>query len=650
MISTCLNIIIPGLVLTTVFKNRYNSTSWHINDAVLVTATGFIFNTLLFIALVGLINLGWDQHLLVFGAYTLDICLFSYLLVTCYSQMKAAFRTFVKFMLNPFHLSGFLIVTLYTLYGVMNYPHTLDSGQLKWTFQLIEHLVTSLTTSTGAMGYSALIYYPGVLFQSIPLVTLAAGFKVILGWLFVLTMYYLADKAGFKSKSIIMALLLICFANHAFSEAGLYILGKDSFFAVLFSILFIATLFESEENTSFYLRCGLLLFCSCISGVIVIPFLFIIITLYLLFSATTLKKPFLFIFYLLTISSFALTVAVNAMMHINCTYLAMFFAGVIGVAYAAKNITFANLNLSIFKPVLFPALFAIMFIGLIFLMPIKVPIISWADALNHPVINYYPPLDGDTTFLYYMHSAGHMKKILVTLGLLGILTLVFNKKYRNYKILYAFALFPFCVLYLVIIFAHMKNSPFTGFNLWDMSRDVGNYYFPFVFGLFTLIFIDFSFSLLPATTFLNHSLKKLTYQGSCLMVAIACLNSIHINNYFHLDNVVYTEIGGDKLAIFANLTRLLVLNKYNSGSFLMDKESSGFLYFYSYQMYSNLNFYPVDFKNEESLKAVLVKKPYLIAVDRKNIGMFNQFLKSEKVNIKLLKDYGNDNTILISVS
>ncbi len=250
--------------------------------------------------------------------------------------------------------------------------------------------MTSFATSTGALGYSALLYFPGTLFHFIPLVTLGAGFKVILGWLFVLTTFYLADKANFKSGFAMLVMLLLCFANHSFSEAGIYMLGKDSFFAVLFSMLFIATLFETEENRYFYVRSGMLLFCACISGVIVVPFLFILMALYLLFNINTLKKPFLFVLYLLAIGCVALAVAANAMMHIQFSHLAILFAGLITVVYFLRNISFTNLNLSFFKPVYFPILFAVMLIGLSYLFPVKVAINSWTDALKHQWSNYYP--------------------------------------------------------------------------------------------------------------------------------------------------------------------------------------------------------------------------------------------------------------------
>jgi len=483
------------------------------------------------------------------------------------------------------------------------------------------------------------------------LVTLAAGYKVILGWLFVLTSFYLAAKANFKSGFAMLVMLLLCFANHSFSEAGIYMLGKDSYFAVLFSILFIATLFETEENRFFYVRCGLLMFCACISGVIVVPFLFILMALYLLFNINTLKKPFLFVLYLLAISSVALAVAANAMMHIQLSHLAILFAGLITVVYFLRNISFTNLNLSSFKPVYFPILFAIMLIGLNYLFPIKVPINSWADALKHPVVNYFPPLDGETTLSNLIEYAGRMKHALVILGFLGIMTLVFNKKFKNSRILYAFALFPFIVLYLVVIFAHMKNSPFTGFNLWDMSRDVGNYYFPFLFALFAFISMDFVFSLIPIPLFFNHEqTRQFICLAVCLILAYKSLLYVSIKNYLHFDNIVYTEIGGDKLPLFANLTQTLVVNKYNHGTFLMDKESSGFVYFYSYQMYSNQDYYPIDFKDETSVKAVLIKKPYLIAVDKKNIGLFTRLIALQKANVQLVKDYGDEGTVLYNVS
>ncbi len=155
---------------------------------------------------------------------------------------------------------------------------------------------------------------------------------------------------------------------------------------------------------------------------------------------------------------------------------------------------------------------------------------------------------------------------------------------------------------------------------------------------------------MPAHLFINQQARQFICLTVCLILAYKSLLYVSIKNYLHHDTIVYTDIGGDKLPLFANLTQTLVANKYGYETFLMDKESSGFVYFYSYQMYRNLDYYPVDFKDEESLKATLVKKPYLIAVDKKNVGLFNKIIASEKANVQVVKDYGDEGTVLYNVS
>lgn len=647
-ISTLLTIIVPGFALTVKLKKQINENDWTVNDAIFVVSTGFFLNTLFFLSLVGLVNYGFNQYKLAIFTYSINFFIFGLCLFFYRPQIIAASLALFKFLKNPIFFIPVLSVTGYTFFGMMNYPHVLDSGQLKWTFDFIDHFSKNPSDSTGAMGYSALIYFPGALFTSIPLVTLAAGFKIILGWLFILTIYYLFIKGEFKTNFFFLALLVCCFSYQTFSIMGLYELGKDSFFAVLFSILFITTLIENKENTSFYLRSGFLLFAACVSGAIVVPYLFVILTLYFFIHLNRFQKPFLFLFYLLLISSIALVFTINAMMKISYSYIILLFSGLLIVFYSLKNITFKRWKPISFFSIAFPVLFIILLIGLNFLMPLKVSILSWADALKNPIIYYYPPLDGKTTFLEYLSSAKPKKMIVIGLGFLGMLSLVVNNKFKNYSILYVVSLFPWVVLYLIVLFAHMKNSPFSGFNLWDMSKDINYYYFPFIFSLFLLIFIDFTIELIPSW-FMKKSIKIVVCNLIYSMIVVVCLFNIQLKNRFTLNNVIWTKTGGDSLPIFAYLTEFLSLDRVNSGDFLMDKDSSGFLYFYSYQMYSHLQFFPIDFQNKDSIKALLINKPYKLAIDRKNKKTFEAFIMSNKLNAELIKDYGKENTLLFQV-
>ncbi len=121
-LSVFFNIVIPGFTITALLKKKFNEVGWNINDAVSVTAVGFIFNTLLFMGVLGLITVGFNQYSLVLSAYALDIGLLSYLLLACRSQLKVAARSFATFMLSPARLVGVLFITYYAFYGVTESP------------------------------------------------------------------------------------------------------------------------------------------------------------------------------------------------------------------------------------------------------------------------------------------------------------------------------------------------------------------------------------------------------------------------------------------------------------------------------------------------------------------------------------------------
>jgi len=136
--------------------------------------------------------------------------------------------------------------------AVIKYPNVLDSGQLAWTKELIhgDELGSrlSILSSSGAIGYSALIFPPGVLFRNIPLVTLASGFKVLLGGMLGLACILVVENLGFRCKLLSKIALVSLVILSYFGQVGFMELGKDSSFGVAFSFLFFA--FTADRNMS----------------------------------------------------------------------------------------------------------------------------------------------------------------------------------------------------------------------------------------------------------------------------------------------------------------------------------------------------------------------------------------------------------------
>ena len=163
------------------------------------------------------------------------------------------------------------IAALMQVPSLLWFPHIMDSTQLGWTNRFTDPLSIEYGEMNGAVGYSGLIFFTGLLAPHLPLAVSAASTKILLYFLSVLLAVYIAKVfygPNFRFGVVLVGVLLLG------SSFGVIVFayGKDSLIGVVLSVLFVATFADGALEDKFRttaLFCGV---AACM-GVISVPFM-----------------------------------------------------------------------------------------------------------------------------------------------------------------------------------------------------------------------------------------------------------------------------------------------------------------------------------------------------------------------------------------
>jgi hypothetical protein len=163
------------------------------------------------------------------------------------------------------------IAALMQVPSLLWFPHIMDSTQLGWTNRFTDPLSIEYGEMNGAVGYSGLIFFTGLLAPHLPLAVAAASTKILLYFLCVLLAAYIARVfygANFRFGVIFVAVVLMG------SSFGLIVFsyGKDSLIGVVMSIFFVATLADTGLQDKFRTTALFFGVAACM-GVISVPFM-----------------------------------------------------------------------------------------------------------------------------------------------------------------------------------------------------------------------------------------------------------------------------------------------------------------------------------------------------------------------------------------
>jgi hypothetical protein len=604
---TLLSIILPGTFfykkLQCILRTDLSEKREVIEYFFLFVVIGLLFNSFEFLTTLALIHyLHFVAYYLASFKYFIDISLSGWILY----KYRLSFSQWVRQIIwNSANLTNIGLLGLAFLVGVLaivNYPHVLDCGQLQWTKLLLDGYSSVLTPGAGAIGYSALIYFPAVIFHQIPLVTLAAGFKVLLVCLFALISILMVNRVNFICPNFAKFAYFILGILTYFGSYGVLQVGKDSIFGIIFSLAYLLSLKESIDDKD-YIKSALYFSCATIMGSITVPYLILMTFMYSILMFNKIRV-FSFAFYLLLISFMSLLIQFYLMLHISISYFLLFISALILFCYALRDYQ-PKIEMKISINAFLTIFIILTLLGCYYCMPYKVALIPWIDALGNPIIEYRAPLDGIMTFKQFLFSFGNLNFLIIVCGILGQLIFAWKTNISKNVGIIIFSVFPFSMILLILCLGRLHNSPFSGFNLWDMIRDVPNWYGGFIFVFFALFCINFLIS-----TIFYYKKTLFIFFVSLLIIVSINHNKKYVRQLIKF--AYFTKTGGSKDLYFSDLTHYLVSNKFTSDKLYIAKDTKAFPWFYSFQMYANFQFLPLDLDQNNNIASVLNNLPALL--------------------------------------
>lgn len=446
-------IFLPGAaILSYLNKKGINIWDSSAGKILLSFSTGLLWNMILFIPIIisNRYNSG-EPGVLIPIKFLLDLLLISFVLVF----FRENFSKFLKECLSIFFKIEnnclFILALVIGIFAVLRFPHVYDSGQLMATDWMMLDGTDFFAAKRFGIGFSALIYFPAILFRSIPMTTMASGFKPVILILLAITSIYGVKKLGSYYGGYLQFLYFIIAVFSFYGIYGIWELGKDSIWAILFLITFMFSLIENEGRIHLFenIIYGL---CAIAMGMIGIPYIVIFITLFVFLRLLPAK--------------------------------------------------FTN------NRILFFILIVALLLTAYYMMPVKIPIVT-PDFLNgrSGIYSYHYPANGivqfSEYFLFYKMYRVSNALLISLVGLIGILVFPFLKnRFKGYT-LKAIALFPLITivfLLLIIIFSsgfkpvsQDDKIPYiflSTFNIWNLFKDIPQWFLALIPGIFIIIGID----------------------------------------------------------------------------------------------------------------------------------------------------------------
>ena len=378
------------------------------------------------------------------------------------------------FTLPPLSLVVLAFVII-AVYFTLAYPHVLDCGQLSWTQAALQ--TKPLDVNSGALGFSSLAYVSGLLTPTLPLATAAAGLRPLLFGLFILTLIALARSFGIPKQR--WPFLILATAASYFFLWGIVHLGKDSMFAVLFSLVYIAHSLPHKEQS---VATRILAFAAAtLTGAITIPYLVCLAGLQLLWAPNQNERRH--ILYALIAGLPGIILVAIGMLHLP---LWMLLVGSIG-GIALLFVVAMKIPCAVPKPrVSVRILFFLIILGC-WLMPVASPFLLYQGPQG-PIYNVAPPLDGHTTFpAILLAYPAYPSPILILFGLCGMLIGLRKNKLPQ---LTPIILFPWVIMVVGLILAHLPLKIVSPFFLADLIKDIPLWYGGPLFGIFAFYCVE----------------------------------------------------------------------------------------------------------------------------------------------------------------
>jgi hypothetical protein len=508
-----ISVVLVGAGLLTLIRRKTAGTDLPFPaNALLAVSLGILYNAAQF-ALLLLVYRKFPvgrQAMLAIGKYAVDLFFLALVARARPRRFLELLKQFVPLRTRRSDAVLLVVAALLGLLAILNFPHVHDSGQLMATNSMLVRGADFLAAKRYGLGFSAMIYFPAAVFPGLPLGTMASGFKL---WLLLLTglaAIFGSGKLRTLNDSFSKFLYFSIIISSYLGLYGMMQLGKDSAWAVLFSLVFMFSLFDRRREQG-YGEPVLHLLCAMALGMIAIPYLAIFCSLWL---------------------------ALNL--------LPGRFNGWRG---------------------LLPAAVIIMVVFGSLLLPVKMAIANLArEKTTQGNYSYWDLVDGKTDFYEYFFAfkrLGHGNSApLVFAGMLGILLLpLARKRFADPAIRSAAFFLPVATLgcmFLVFLArdflpanrqAVIPFTPFTSFDAWNLMKDLPQYYVQIISGIFFIILLDALVCRLTS----RPQLRQRLYCGACLLAAALILSANSSRLLALRQPAHFYSYGGNKNRHYARL-------------------------------------------------------------------------------------------------
>lgn len=461
------------------------------------------------------------------------------------------------------------------MWAFWRYPHVLDSGQLIWTQSLLT--VGRPEMSSSMVGFSALVLFLGRVFGELPVVTVAAAFKPLLGLVAGVTVCHAVTclKLRWRLPSTLVAFALMLLSG--FGLYGLTNLGKDSIYGVLLSIAFMASLCRpAAERRSVEL--GILFATAATLGVIAVPYALAAYLIWLVLAPQDARAwstlPAMWLVGLPVLPSVLSGFLGRSFVVVMATYLLLGLAIAI-LRRAAAAFSFARIApLVEYARPWIPALFAL---PCLVMLPFELAFPVWRNVDGSLVTEVRAPLDGKTTLVGLLTNDPQQATTVIA-GSAAAMLLGFTSLGRGTPGLIAMAAMPFAVLFAALVRLWLRLPVISDFNVWDIIKDVPLWYGGPLFGLLALAGVQAG-----AETVLR---ARFRVAGAIALGAWLIYSGIHRLDYrYFIQPVTFTSIGGYSDADMARTSELAWQRFRERIMYFDNRLSLTQSHFYSFQMY-----------------------------------------------------------------
>jgi len=383
-------------------------------------------------------------------------------------------------------LAGLALVS--GLAALRAFPYVADSPQVRWAEGFLAGV--PIAGNSGAAGFSAWILFPGLVAGDLPLFSSGAGARLPLFLLAFLAASALLRAAGVRRIAFGTGLFLVLLLGSFIGRVGLFELGKDSLFGLVFAIAYAAALprsrpAEGRRDRALFFGAAVLL------GVITLPFLAVLTALDLArrLPAGGLRGE----------GRALALVAVPATLPALVAMSRIPRGGLLALAAAAAILLLtlperpvpiragSSERLARFVPLL---LFAALAVAGLLLMPVRLEIPFGLDAAGLPVLEAHFPLNGRTPFPAYLIAGSGPRHVLAVAGLAGVLLYLLRPPERREPSLVVLALAPLVVTLTGLVLARLPAPPIAPRHIWDLVKDVPQWLTAPFWGLFAVLAVD----------------------------------------------------------------------------------------------------------------------------------------------------------------